>query len=348
MGQIILKNIHKKYDNKVVLDNIDFTIEEGSFFTFLGASGCGKTTLLRIIAGFVKSEEGRVLLGDKDITDLKAEHREIGMVFQNYALFPNLNVYDNVAYGLKIKKLNKKEIKLRVDKYLELVNLKGYDKKIVSELSGGEQQRVALARTLVTEPKVLLLDEPLSNLDAKLREKMRLEIKDIQQKLGITTIFVTHDQTEALTMSDKIAVFNEGKCVQIGSPKEIYMKPCNSFIANFVGDTNLFKATIDNNKAIINCNFTLTLNKDKSGKYISIRPEDIKISKDRIDSEVNVFEGKVISKLFNGASTQYVININQEKIKVNKTNNIFEPFDVQINDKVFIEIPTRAIRVLEN
>lgn len=348
MGQIILKNIYKKYDNKVVLDNIDFTIEEGSFFTFLGASGCGKTTLLRIIAGFVKSEEGRVLLGDKDITDLKAEHREIGMVFQNYALFPNLNVYDNVAYGLKIKKLNKKEIKIRVNKYLELVNLKGYDKKIVSELSGGEQQRVALARTLVTEPKVLLLDEPLSNLDAKLREKMRLEIKDIQQKLGITTIFVTHDQIEALTMSDKIAVFNEGKCVQIGSPQEIYMKPCNSFIANFVGDTNLFKVTIDDNKAIINCNFTLTLNKDKLGKYISIRSEDIKISKDRIYSEVNVFEGEVLSILFNGASTQYIININQEKIKVNKTNNIFEPFDVQVNDKVFIEIPKRAIRVLEN
>lgn len=348
MGQIILKNIYKKYDNKVILDNIDFTIQEGSFFTFLGASGCGKTTLLRIIAGFVKSEEGRVLLGDKDITDLKPEHRQIGMVFQNYALFPNLNVYENVAYGLKIKKLNKKEIKSKVEKYLELVNLKGYDKKIVSELSGGEQQRVALARTLVTEPKVLLLDEPLSNLDAKLREKMRLEIKDIQQKLGITTIFVTHDQIEALTMSDKIAVFNEGKCVQIGSPREIYMKPCNSFIANFVGDTNLFKVTIEDNKAIINYNLTLTLNKDKLGKYISIRSEDIKISKDRIGSEVNVFEGEVLSILYNGASTQYIIDINKEKIKVSKTNNIFESLDIQVKDKVFIEIPKRAIRVLEN
>lgn len=348
MGKVILKNIYKKYDDKVILDNIDFIIEEGSFFSFLGASGCGKTTLLRIIAGFIKSEEGRVSLGDKDITDLKPEHREIGMVFQNYALFPNLNVYENVAYGLKIKKINKKEIKARVDKYLELVNLKGYDNKIVSELSGGEQQRVALARTLVTEPKVLLLDEPLSNLDAKLREKMRIEIKDIQQKLGITTIFVTHDQTEALTMSDKIAVFNKGKCIQIGSPKEIYMNPCNSFIASFIGDTNLFKVKINDNKAIINDDFILILNKEKLGEYISIRSEDIKISKDKIASDVNVFEGEVLRIVYNGITTQYIVNVNKEKIKVNKINNIFDDFNVQVKEKVFIEIPKRAIRVLEN
>ena len=348
MGEIILKNICKKYDNKVILDNVDFSIEEGSFFTFLGASGCGKTTLLRIIAGFVKSEEGRVFLGNKDITNLRPEDREIGMVFQNYALFPNLNVYENIAYGLKIKKLKKKEIEEKVNKYLDLVNLKGYDKKIVSELSGGEQQRVALARTLATEPKVLLLDEPLSNLDAKLREKMRIEIKDIQKKLGITTIFVTHDQTEALTMSDKIAVFNNGRCVQIGSPKEIYMNPCNSFIASFIGDTNLFKVGVYNNKAIINNNFKLEVNRNSLGKYISIKSEDIRISKEKINSDINVFEGDIEKILYNGVSTQYIVNVMGEKIKVNRINNIYDEFNAEVKEKVFLEIPIRAIIVLEN
>lgn len=348
MGEIILKNICKKYDNKIILEEIDFSIEEGSFFTFLGASGCGKTTLLRIIAGFVKSEKGRVFLGNKDITNLRPEEREIGMVFQNYALFPNLNVYENIAYGLKIKKLKRTEIKEKVNKYLELVNLKGYDKKIVSELSGGEQQRVALARTLATEPKVLLLDEPLSNLDAKLREKMRIEIKEIQEKLGITTIFVTHDQTEALTMSDKIAVFNNGRCVQIGSPKEIYINPCNSFVASFIGDTNLFNTEIYNNKAIINDRFQLEVNRGSLGKYISIKSEDIKISKDRIASEINVFEGEVKKILYNGVSTQYIIDVMGEKIKVNKINNIYDDFNAEVKDKVFLEITIRAIRVLEN
>ncbi|MBD7915379.1 ABC transporter ATP-binding protein [Clostridium sp. Sa3CUN1] len=348
MGEIILKNICKKYDNKVILDNVDFSIEEGSFFTFLGASGCGKTTLLRIIAGFVKSEEGRVFLGNKDITNLRPEDREIGMVFQNYALFPNLNVYENIAYGLKIKKLKKKEIEEKVNKYLDLVNLKGYDKKIVSELSGGEQQRVALARTLATEPKVLLLDEPLSNLDAKLREKMRIEIKDIQKKLGITTIFVTHDQTEALTMSDKIAVFNNGRCVQIGSPKEIYMNPCNSFIASFIGDTNLFKVGVYNNKAIINNNFKLEVNRNSLGKYISIKSEDIRISKEKINSDINVFEGDIEKILYNGVSTQYIVNVMGEKIKANRINNIYDEFNAEVKEKVFLEIPIRAIIVLEN
>lgn len=348
MGEIILKNICKKYDDKIILDNIDFSIEEGSFFTFLGASGCGKTTLLRIIAGFVKSEKGRVFLGNKDITNLRPEEREIGMVFQNYALFPNLNVYENIAYGLKIKKLKRTEIKEKVNKYLELVNLKGYDKKIVSELSGGEQQRVALARTLATEPRVLLLDEPLSNLDAKLREKMRIEIKEIQEKLGITTIFVTHDQTEALTMSDKIAVFNNGKCVQIGRPKEIYINPCNSFVASFIGDTNLFNIEIYNNKAIINERFQLEVNRGSLGKYISIKAEDIKISKDRIALDINVFEGEVRKILYNGASTQYIIDVMGEEIKVNRINNIYDEFNAEVKDKVFLEIPIRAIKVLEN
>jgi iron(III) transport system ATP-binding protein len=251
MELLALENIKKSYEQKCVLNKVNLSINEGEFFTFLGPSGCGKTTLLRIIAGFVRPENGSVYFESNNITLLPAEKRNVGMVFQNYALFPFMNVYDNVAYGLKNKKEKKKTIEQQVRKYLNLVRLEGYDKRNVSELSGGEQQRVALARSLVMQPKLLLLDEPLSNLDARLRDQMRMELKELQRKLGITTIFVTHDQTEALTLSDRIAVFNQGVCVQVGTPHEIYTKPVNAFVANFIGDTNLYKAKIENNKAIL-------------------------------------------------------------------------------------------------
>lgn len=346
MGKVILKNINKKYDNKIVLDNIDFHIEEGSFFTFLGPSGCGKTTLLRIIAGFVKSESGSIYLGNEDITNIPAEYRKVGMVFQNYALFPHMNVYDNVAYGVKIKGLGKKEVKERVNKYLNLVNLNGYDKKLVGELSGGEQQRVALARTLAVEPKVLLLDEPLSNLDANLRDKMRIEIKNLQQRLGITTIFVTHDQKEALTMSDKIAVFNNGKCVQIGNPEEIYRNPCNSFVVQFVGDINIFKAIINEDYAKVNDKLSLDLIGNKSGEFISIRPEDIKLSKENIFEGSNVFKGIVLKVQFSGNLTEYIVSVNGEEFMISRISNYFNNINIKLQDEVFIEIPAEVIRVL--
>ncbi|MGL4344099.1 MAG: ABC transporter ATP-binding protein [Cellulosilyticaceae bacterium] len=193
MGEIVITGITKCFENKQALSDVSFTVEEGSFFTLLGPSGCGKTTLLRILAGFVKCDTGSITLGGGEITHIPAEQREIGMVFQNYALFPHMNVYENVSYGLQIKKLSKQEVARRVAKYLQLVRLEGYDQRKVNELSGGEQQRVALARALAIEPKVLLLDEPLCNLDAKLRDEMREEIKSLQKQLGITTIFVTHD-----------------------------------------------------------------------------------------------------------------------------------------------------------
>jgi ABC-type Fe3+/spermidine/putrescine transport system ATPase subunit len=292
MSKVELRNISKKFGDTVALENIDFAIEEGSFFTFLGPSGCGKTTLLRIISGFVKDHKGRVIIGNKDMTHVSSEKREIGMVFQNYALFPHMNVYENIAYSLKIKKINKKEILNRVDKYLNLVSLDGYGNRKINELSGGEQQRVALGRSLVMEPKVLLLDEPLSNLDARLRDKMRIEIGDLQKELGITTLFVTHDQREALTMSDKIAVFNKGKCIQIGKPREIYSNPKSPFVATFVGENNLFKAKIENSKAILNNNVILEIENDSVGNYISIRPEDMKILR-RKEKVSNTFKGKV-------------------------------------------------------
>lgn len=346
MGKVTLKNISKTFGDNIAVEHVGFSIEKGSFFTFLGPSGCGKTTILRIIAGFVKSDGGKIFLGDKDITDIPSENREIGMVFQNYALFPHMNVYENVAYGLKIKKMKKNEIRNKVDKYLNLVSLGGYEGRKITELSGGEQQRVALARSLVVEPKVLLLDEPLSNLDAKLRDKMRIEIRDIQKKLGITTIFVTHDQTEALTMSDKIAIFNKGKCVQIGTPREIYSEPINTFVATFVGETNLFEAEIIENTAKLNNGILLYTKKFYNGNYISIRPQDIKIIKEPQNVR-NSFKGKVEKIQFNGVVLEYIVNVCGMKFKVSILNSIYMDTKINLDDEVCILIHENAINVLE-
>ncbi|MCT4595327.1 MAG: ABC transporter ATP-binding protein [Anaeromicrobium sp.] len=347
MSKVELRNISKKFGDTVALENIDFAIEEGSFFTFLGPSGCGKTTLLRIISGFVKDHKGRVIIGNKDMTHVSSEKREIGMVFQNYALFPHMNVYENIAYSLKIKKINKKEILNRVDKYLNLVSLDGYGNRKINELSGGEQQRVALGRSLVMEPKVLLLDEPLSNLDARLRDKMRIEIGDLQKELGITTLFVTHDQREALTMSDKIAVFNKGKCIQIGKPREIYSNPKSPFVATFVGENNLFKAKIENSKAILNNNVILEIENDSVGNYISIRPEDMKILR-RKEKEANTFKGKVEKIQFNGMVLDYVVNVEGIKFKVSELNNPYTDIQIGVGDYVFIVIHKNVIKILKD
>lgn len=238
MEDVILKNISHRYDKEKVLDNVNITIHQGEFFTLLGPSGCGKTTLLRILAGFINPTEGKVLIGDKDITGVNPEKRNMGIVFQNYALFPNLVVRENIAYGLKVRKLSKEVIQEKCDYYMELAGLTEYSERRIHELSGGQQQRVAIARALVIEPQMLLLDEPMSNLDVALRVKMREEIRAIQQKIGITTLFITHDQQEALAVSDKIAVMKEGKVLQVGAPREIYNHPNQEFVANFVGVSN--------------------------------------------------------------------------------------------------------------
>lgn len=346
MDIVTAKAIEKTYGNKQVLKGIDLSIREGEFFTLLGPSGCGKTTLLRIIAGFVSPDSGHVMFHDQDITQLAAEHRNVGMVFQNYALFPFMNVFENVAYGLKVNKVKKKELKEKVKRYLELVNLSGYEDRDVSELSGGEQQRVALARALVVEPQVLLLDEPLSNLDARLRDRMRSELKEIQRKLGITCIFVTHDQKEALTMSDRIAVFNEGECIQIGTPKEIYLNPVNTFVASFIGETNLFKARIENQKAIINDSMLLSLASNQKGAFISIRPQDICIT-DKMSTNENSFQGIITTITISGDIEEYLVNIKGLELKSIRLNTMGINESFSEGDQVWVTINGKVIHVLD-
>ena len=238
---IELKHITKNFDdNFTAVDDFNLEVQRGEFVTFLGPSGCGKTTTLRMIAGFEMPTEGEILLNGKDISKLPPNKRPINTVFQRYALFPHLNIYDNIAFGLKLKRLPKAEIEKKVKKALEMVDLEGFEDRRVQTLSGGQQQRIAIARSLVNEPEILLLDEPLGALDLKMRKEMQLELKEMHERLGITFIYVTHDQEEALTMSDKIVVMSEGRIQQIGTPEDIYNEPKNAFVADFIGESNIF------------------------------------------------------------------------------------------------------------
>ena len=244
---IELKHITKNFDdNFTAVDDFNLEVQRGEFVTFLGPSGCGKTTTLRMIAGFEMPTEGEILLNGKDISKLPPNKRPINTVFQRYALFPHLNIYDNIAFGLKLKKLPKAEIEKKVKKALEMVDLEGFEDRRVQTLSGGQQQRIAIARSLVNEPEILLLDEPLGALDLKMRKEMQLELKEMHERLGITFIYVTHDQEEALTMSDKIVVMSEGRIQQIGTPEDIYNEPKNAFVADFIGESNIFNGIMAN------------------------------------------------------------------------------------------------------
>ena len=239
---VVLKGVTKSYDDQQVLKSIDMELEKGKFYTLLGPSGCGKTTILRIIAGFSSATSGQVYLDGEPVTDVPANQRKVNTVFQDYALFPHMNVYDNIAFGLSVKKVDKATIKEKVTEALKMVRLSGYENRAISEMSGGQRQRVAIARALVNEPEVLLLDEPLSALDLKLRTDMQYELRELQRRLGITFVFVTHDQEEALAMSDWIFVMNNGEIIQSGTPVDIYDEPINHYVADFIGESNIVDA----------------------------------------------------------------------------------------------------------
>lgn len=291
---IKFRNIVKEFDGTIVLKGINLDIYENEFVTLLGPSGCGKTTLLRILGGFLEADEGAVIFDNEDIKELPPYKRELNTVFQKYALFPHMNVYDNIAFGLKIKKMSKDVIDQKVLRMLKLIGLEGFENKNVTTLSGGQQQRIAIARALVNEPKVLLLDEPLGALDLKLRKEMQYELKRIQQEVGITFIYVTHDQEEALTMSDKIVIMKSGEIQQVGTPQEIYNEPVNKYVANFIGESNVISGTmIEDYKVkfddqIFDCvDFGFKPNEKVD---IVIRPEDIDI--------VPLEQGKITGEVF--------------------------------------------------
>ena len=297
---IEIKGVSKTYEDNCVLDNLSLKIKKNEFLTLLGPSGCGKTTTLKIIAGFEEADQGEILFDGSDISSLPPYKRQVNTVFQKYALFPHMNVYDNVAFGLKIKKTPKNEIDSKVKEMLKLVSLEGFEKRKIESLSGGQQQRVAIARALVNEPEVLLLDEPLGALDLKLRKEMQIELKRIQQRLGITFIFVTHDQEEALTMSDTIIVMNKGKIQQMGSPEDIYNEPANAFVADFIGESNIIDGVMleDFKVKFANHTFQCVDKGFKANELIDvvIRPEDIEIT----SPEKGMLSGKVTSVMFKG------------------------------------------------
>ena len=313
---IQLENIVVRFGNFEALHNINVDVREGEFFTFLGPSGCGKTTTLRTITGFIDPVSGSVRVKDRDITHVPIEDRNIGIVFQSYALFPTMTVYDNIAFGLKVKKLKKPEIDKRVREIAKKVDLSDEQlQKAVSQLSGGQQQRVAIARALVTGPAIICMDEPLSNLDAKLRVQLRNELKRMQKEFGITTIYVTHDQEEALTLSDRIAVFNKGYIEQIGTPNEVYNHSATEFVCNFIGDINRLGEEVSR-----------ALGADtKMHNYI--RLERIHVNVPPKETDV-VLEGRVESREYYGLYIKYYINLGSQVIKVIEKNdgiNIYEP-----------------------
>ena len=307
---IELKNISKQYEDNTVLDNLSLNIRKNEFVTLLGPSGCGKTTTLKIIAGFETADSGSIMFKNKDISDIPPYKRQLNTVFQKYALFPHMNVYENIAFGLKIKKLSKDEIDKKVKEMLRMVSLSGFEKRSIESLSGGQQQRVAIARALVNEPEVLLLDEPLGALDLKLRKEMQLELKKIQQELGITFIFVTHDQEEALTMSDTIVVMNKGVIQQKGTPEDIYNEPANAFVADFIGESNILDGvSVEDFKVIFADREFECVDKGFEPNEdidVVIRPEDFKIVK----SEKGMLKGTVKSVIFKGVHYEMVVEEN--------------------------------------
>ena len=317
---IELRHISKVYSDNgfKAVDDFNLEVKRGEFVTFLGPSGCGKTTTLRMIAGFEMPTSGEILLNGEDISQLPANKRPINTVFQRYALFPHMNIYDNIAFGLKLKKLPKEEIRKKVKRVLDIVDLEGFENRKISTLSGGQQQRIAIARALVNEPEILMLDEPLGALDLKMRQEMQLELKHMHDELGITFIYVTHDQEEALTMSDKIVVLSEGRIQQIGTPEDIYNEPQNAFVADFIGESNIFKGIMTGHMKVRFCGGEfIGMDDVAEGTLVDVvvRPEDVIITK----PEDGVVEGEVVSIIFKGMHYEVTVESGKYEMVIRTT-----------------------------
>lgn len=323
MANVKLSELSKYYGKSLAVDNISVEIMEGEFFSLLGPSGCGKSTTLRMIAGFEETEIGSIEIDGVDVSSLLPEQRGIGFVFQNYAIFPHMHVYDNIAFGLRLRKLPASEINTRVRAALEQVGMSGFENRFQREMSGGQQQRVALARVLVTEPRILLLDEPLSALDKNLREEMKFWIKDLQVSLGITTIYVTHDQGEALTMSDRIAVMNEGRIVQVGTPEEIYEHPTNRFVTEFIGESNILRAKVSSISAAgceLNMDGHTVMAPARDGiangdqTVLALRPERVLVGEETTDTGWNSFQLRIRKVTYQGPFIRYLFALGDQDL----------------------------------
>ena len=341
MAFIEIKNLFKRFKKVVAVNRIQLEVNEGEMLTLLGPSGCGKTTTLRCIAGLEKPEEGDIIIDGKPMLSegfVQPSNRGIGMVFQNYAVWPHMKVFNNIVYGLKLQKLSRQSIQEKAQKVLELVGLGGLEDRYPGQLSGGQQQRVALARALVTNPKVLLLDEPLSNLDAKLREELRFEIKSLVRRMGITSVYVTHDQAEAMVISDRIAVMDSGNVVQIGTAHEIYEKPANKFVADFIGTMNFMPGEVvevlpDATGVYVRTEFSEKILCTTSGKtaaspgekvYASIRPEDVEVFTEPPQAVENLFKGIIAHKAYLGNFLFFFVNINDTMIRVQVPHHMLQ------------------------
>ncbi|MBE6062347.1 MAG: ABC transporter ATP-binding protein [Clostridium butyricum] len=338
---IELKNITKAYGDNIVLDNLSLNIKKNEFLTLLGPSGCGKTTTLKIIAGFENTDSGQLMFKNEDISSLPPYKRQVNTVFQKYALFPHMNIFDNVAFGLKLKKTPKDEIKSKVQEMLKLVALSGFENRSVDSLSGGQQQRVAIARALVNKPKILLLDEPLAALDLKLRKEMQIELKKIQKEVGITFVFVTHDQEEALTMSDTIVVMNKGVIQQMGTPQDIYNEPANAFVADFIGESNIISGTMLEDFKVNFCNRDFEcVDKGFNANEpvdIVIRPEDITI----VNSHKGMIDGTVTSIIFKGVHYEITVKTDCCEFIIHSTKS------ANVNSHVGLNIYPEDIHIMK-
>jgi spermidine/putrescine transport system ATP-binding protein len=349
-GNIVeLKAVSKAFGDYQALVNVDLTIHNGEFLTLLGPSGCGKTTILRLISGLERPDQGRIYINGQDVTDWPPEHRHLNMVFQSYALFPHMSVFENIAFGLRCKKIPKNEIDERVDEILRIVKLTKLAARKPHQLSGGQQQRVAIARAVVNKPLVLLLDEPLSALDYNLRKEMQVELKQLQRRLGITFVFVTHDQEEALSMSDRVAVMNEGRIEQLGTPRDVYEEPNNLYVAEFIGETNIFKSKViraSKKKIEVSIEDKRFTFKNKKGfkrrqeVYVIVRPEDLAVwREEEVDSKLNMLPGIVEQVIYKGSTVELRVRLEESDKRIFATeffNEDDEKLEYQIGKKVWV------------